>query len=52
LKSKKMNFSIFSGRHSVHIWTPLNHSDQFWRLEWEQIATSKATWRYSTRKMV
>jgi hypothetical protein len=34
LKSMKVNFSIFPGQHYHHIWTSLNHSGQFWRVEW------------------
>jgi hypothetical protein len=34
LKSMKVNFSIFPGQHSNQIWTSLNHSGQFWGLEW------------------
>jgi hypothetical protein len=30
----KANFSIFPGQHTHQIWTLLNHSGQFWRLEW------------------
>jgi hypothetical protein len=33
LKSMKMDFNIFPGQHSHQIWTPLNHSGQFCRLE-------------------
>jgi hypothetical protein len=35
LKIMKVNFTIFPGQHSHLIWTSLNHSCQFWRLEWE-----------------
>jgi hypothetical protein len=34
LKSMKVNVNIFPVQHSLPIWTSLNHSDQFWRLEW------------------
>jgi hypothetical protein len=34
LKSMKVNFNIFPGQHNHQIWTWLNHSGQFWRLEW------------------
>jgi hypothetical protein len=34
LKSMKVNFNIFAGQHSHHIWTSFKHSGQFWRLEW------------------
>jgi hypothetical protein len=34
LKSMKVNFNIFPHQHNNHIWTSMNHSDQFWRLEW------------------
>jgi hypothetical protein len=34
LKSMKVNFSIFRGQHNYQIWTSLNHSGEFWRLEW------------------
>jgi hypothetical protein len=34
LKSMKVNFSIYLGQHNHQIWTSLNHSGQFWRLEW------------------
>jgi hypothetical protein len=34
LKSMKVNFDIFPGQDNHHIWTSLNHSGQFWRLEW------------------
>jgi hypothetical protein len=30
---RNMNFSIFPGEHSHHIFTALNHSGQFWILE-------------------
>jgi hypothetical protein len=33
-KSMKVNFNIFPGQHYHQIWTALNHSGQFWRLEW------------------
>jgi hypothetical protein len=33
-KSMKVNFNNFPGQHNHHIWTSLNHSGQFWRLEW------------------
>jgi hypothetical protein len=31
---KKVNFGIFLGQHNHQVWTSLNHSVQFWRLEW------------------
>jgi hypothetical protein len=34
LKSMKVNFNIFPCQHNHQIWTLLNHSDMFWRLEW------------------
>jgi hypothetical protein len=34
LKSMKVNFNIFPNQHSHQIGTSLNHSGQFWRLEW------------------
>jgi hypothetical protein len=34
LKSIKMNFIIFPGQYNHHTWTSLNHSGQFWRLQW------------------
>jgi hypothetical protein len=33
LKSMKVNI-IFPGQHNHQTWTSLNHSGQFWRLEW------------------
>jgi hypothetical protein len=30
----KANFNTFPGQHNHQIWTPLNHSGQFLRLEW------------------
>jgi hypothetical protein len=33
LKSMKVNFNIFPGQYNYHVWTSLNHSSQFWRLE-------------------
>jgi hypothetical protein len=50
----KVNFKIFPGHHHHQIWTSLDHSGQFRRLEWE-IPTSnisKATWSCSSRRMV
>jgi hypothetical protein len=35
LKSMKVNVSIFPGKHNLQIWVSLNHSGQFWRLEWK-----------------
>jgi hypothetical protein len=35
LKSMKVNFNIFPCQHNHQILTSLNHSGQFWRLEWE-----------------
>jgi hypothetical protein len=29
----KINFKIFRGQHNHQISIPMNHSDQFWRLE-------------------
>jgi hypothetical protein len=26
--------SIFPDQHNHRIWTPMEHSGQFWRLEW------------------
>jgi hypothetical protein len=34
LKSMKVNFNIFPRQHNHKIWTSLNLSSQFWRLEW------------------
>jgi hypothetical protein len=34
LKSMKVNFNVFRGQQNYWVWTSLNHSDQFWRLEW------------------
>jgi hypothetical protein len=34
IKSVKTNCNIFSDQHNHQIWTPLNHSGQFWRPEW------------------
>jgi hypothetical protein len=33
LKSMMVNFSSFLGHHNHQIWTSLNDSGQFWRLE-------------------
>jgi hypothetical protein len=33
LKSMNVNFSIFLGQQNHQLWTSLNHSGQFWRLE-------------------
>jgi hypothetical protein len=30
----KVNFNIFAGQQKHRIWTSVNHSGQFWRLEW------------------
>jgi hypothetical protein len=34
LKNIKVNFSIIRGQHNHQIWTSLNRSGQFLRLEW------------------
>jgi hypothetical protein len=34
LKSRKVNFNIFSGQHSHHVWTSLKHCGQLGRPEW------------------
>jgi hypothetical protein len=43
----KVNFSIFLGRHSHHIWTWLNHCRQFWRLEWGRDSHLQRLWSNS-----
>jgi hypothetical protein len=30
----KVTFNIFPGQHNHQIWISLNHSGQFWRLDW------------------
>jgi hypothetical protein len=34
LKNMKVNLNTFPGHHNGQIWTSLNNSGQFWRLEW------------------
>jgi hypothetical protein len=38
LKIMKRNFSILLGRHNHEAWTSLNHSGQFWRLDWGPVS--------------
>jgi hypothetical protein len=54
-KSMKANFNVFPGQHNHHTWTSLNHSGQFWGLEWgadPSTIMSKAIWRCSSQGMV
>jgi hypothetical protein len=39
LKNIKVNFNILPGLHNHHSWISLNHSDQFWRVEWVRFPT-------------
>jgi hypothetical protein len=34
LKDVKVNFIILPGQHNYQVWTSMNRSDQFRRLQW------------------
>jgi hypothetical protein len=44
LKSMKVNFNIFHNLHNHLIWTSLNRSGQFWRLDWGTYSHLQHIW--------